>query len=403
MSFLLDFLNNLFKSFSSFFIIYWINKHYKCEWGENMYKYIQLRGIRLLSVIGSIFILYFIFKYTMIYFYPFLIALLFSFVLHPFVTYLEDRLKFPRIFATIFTVCLGFILISGLTLIIITEVIEGTTYLAVRIPAHFQAFVSQFEFFLTNKVTPIYEQLSLLFKSLNSSQQSTIQENIQLFTSQLATSGTQFLKNILLKIPAILSMIPYSVTMMIFVVIGTVLITNDWKILKNLASRFIPKQLKEMSNHLVIHFEKSLFGYIKAQCILIAISAFITLVGLLFLDMNHAFTITLIIAFVDLLPLVGTGVIFIPWIGYLFFSGYYSLTIGLTFIYMAIIFLRQILEPKILSVNIGVSPLIALLTLFISIQWWGVTGIFITPLILVVINTCYRAGVFKSIWYYVKG
>src|SRR5699024_6773123 len=115
---------------------------------------------------------------------------------------------------------------------------------------------------------------------------------------------------------------------------------------------------------------KSLFGYIKAQCILIAISAFISLVGLLFLGMNHAFTITLIIAFVDLLPIIGTGIIFIPWIGYLFFSGDYSLTIGLTFIYMAIILIRQILEPKILSVNVGVSPLIALLTLFISVQWW---------------------------------
>src|SRR5690625_7341441 len=105
-----------------------------------MYKHI----IRLLSVIGGIIILYFALKYTMIYFYPFLIALLFSFVLHPFVTYLEERLKFPRIFATIFIVCLGFILISGLTFIIITEVIQGTTYLAVKITDHFQAFVSQF-------------------------------------------------------------------------------------------------------------------------------------------------------------------------------------------------------------------------------------------------------------------
>src|SRR5699024_2270407 len=105
------------KSFLFFISYIWINKHYKCDWGENMYKHIQLRGIRLLSVIGSMFILYFIIKYMLIYFYPFLIALLFSFMLHPFVTYLEDRLKFPRIFATIFTVCLGFILISGLTFI----------------------------------------------------------------------------------------------------------------------------------------------------------------------------------------------------------------------------------------------------------------------------------------------
>ena len=366
-------------------------------------KHILLRFLRFFLVVGSIIILYFAIKYIMIYFFPFLIALLFSFFLHPIVTFLEKKLKFPRIFGALVIVCFVFIAISGIAFFLITEVIHGTTYLAIKIPDHYQTFINQFELFLTNKFVPMFNQLSLFIKSLHTTQQTTIQENIQQFTSQLATSGTLFLKNTLLKIPSMLSMIPYSITIVIFTVIATILITNDWLLIKRMSHKLVPMQLKDMSKNIVTYFEKSLFGYIKAQCILISISASITLIGLLMLDINHALTITMIIAIVDLLPLIGTGIIFIPWIGYLFFTGHYPLTIGLAIIYIVIIIVRQILEPKVLSANIGVSPLIALVVLFMSIQWWGMIGMLITPIILVTINTCYRAGVFKSIWYYVKG
>src|SRR5690625_1370731 len=366
-------------------------------------KHILLRFLRFFLVVGSIIILYLAIKYIIIYFFPFLIALLFSFFLHPIVTFLEKKLKFPRIFGALAIVCFVFIAISGIAFFLITEVIHGTTYLAIKIPDHYQTFINQFELFLTNKFVPMYNQLSLFIKSLHTTQQTTIQENIQQFTSQLATSGTLFLKNTLLKIPSMLSMIPYSITIVIFTVIATILITNDWLLIKRMSHKLVPMQLKDMSKNIVTYFEKSLFGYIKAQCILISISASITLIGLLMLDINHALTITMIIAIVDLLPLIGTGIIFIPWIGYLFFTGHYPLTIGLAIIYIVIIIVRQILEPKVLSANIGVSPLIALVVLFMSIQWWGMIGVLITPIILVTINTCYRAGVFKSIWYYVIG
>ncbi len=368
-----------------------------------MDKRIWLRCLRFLIVVGCTILTYFTLKYIIIYFFPFLIALLFSFFLHPLVTFFENKLRFPRIFATFFIVCFVFMLMSGIVFFMITEFIQGTTYLAIKIPDHFQTFVTQFELLLTNKLVPWYEQLSSFVKSLNTSQQSTINDNIQQFTTHLTTAGTLFFKNLFLKIPAVLSMIPYSITMIIFTIIATILVTNDWFILKNLAHRIVPIQLRDISENMLKYFEKSLFGYIKAQFILITISACITLIGLLFLDINHALTITVIIAIVDLLPLIGTGIIFIPWIGYLFFTAHYPLTIGLTIIYIAIILTRQILEPKIISANIGVSPLITLLAIFMSIQLWGIFGVLITPFILVTINTCYRAGVFQSIWHYVKG
>src|SRR5690625_704650 len=137
-------------------------------------KHILLRFLRFFLVVGSIIILYFAIKYIMIYFFPFLIALLFSFFLHPIDTFLEKKLKFPRIFGALVIVCFVFIAISGIAFFLITEVIHGTTYLAIKIPDHYQTFINQFELFLTNKFVPMFNQLSLFIKSLHTTQQTRL-------------------------------------------------------------------------------------------------------------------------------------------------------------------------------------------------------------------------------------
>src|SRR5690625_6811556 len=82
------------------------------------------------------------------------------------------------------------------------------------------------------------------------------------------------------------------------------------------------------------------------------ISSCIILLGLFILKIEHALTIALLIGFVDVLPLIGTGLVFIPWIGYLFITNDYFLTIGLSLIYMVVVISRQFIEPKILSAHI---------------------------------------------------
>lgn len=368
-----------------------------------MYKRLLHQCIRLFSVIGCLILIYFTFKYTILFFYPFLIALLLSFIINPSVTYLETKLRFPRIFATFTVICMLFILISSISVFILTELIQGTTYLAIKIPAHIQTFLSYIDTLLTDKLVPLYHKLTSFIHTLNQAQQSTINDYIQQFISQISTSGTTLLKQILLKIPAILSMIPYSISVFIFTIIATFLITNDWYALKQISRKAIPDQLKYPTRNLLKHLGQALIGFFKAQFILISVSACIAMIGLLFLNVHHALTITLLIAVVDLLPLLGTGIIFIPWICYLFLTGNYALTIGLTILYMLMVISRQILEPKILAVNIGINPLVALLTVFISIQFWGLSGLLIAPLLLILVNACYKSGMISQIWLFIRG
>src|SRR5699024_511941 len=99
--------------------------------------------------------------------------------------------------------------------------------------------------------------------------------------------------------------------------------------------------------------KKSVFGFIKAQVIITIISSIIVFIGLWIFQVEHLFTLTLIVFFVDFIPYVGIGAVFIPWIIYNFFIEQHLLTMQLSILYIIVIIVRQVIEPKILASSIG--------------------------------------------------
>lgn len=368
-----------------------------------MYKPAIFQTLRLFIVIFTILGLYFTIKYTFTYIYPFLIALLVSFLINPVVTFIVEKLKVPRPFATLIVLS-GFMTFFFTSFaLIITELIRSTTDLAEKIPVYFQNVITFLDDMFHTSILPFYHKIMSFFSTLNPSQQEAIDHNIQELSNHIASSGASLLKDILLFIPEFITALPQSLTTFIIIVIATFLITNDWDRIMEWIQNKLPSKIDRASKEMLNHLKRSLFGFLKAQSTLVLISGLIIYIGLLLLDINHAITITLFAIMSDLLPLVGTGLIFIPWIIYLFLTAHYSLTIGLTILYMVTIVARQILEPKILSNHMGLNPLLALITLFISIQLWGVTGIVLTPFIMIILSAAYRTGITAFIWKFIKG
>ncbi len=296
-----------------------------------------------------------------------------------------------------------FLFFVGIVLLIITEVYQGTAFLAVQIPEYIQTFVLFLESFFNTNILPLYEKIISFFHSLDEQQQATIQSYIRSFTDFITSTGTDMLQNSLAKIPEILAVVPGSLTTLTFILLATFMMTNDLENIKRIASRMLPEKTRQSTNQLFHYIKLAVTGYLRAQLFLIFISACLILTGLLILRVEHALTIALIAAAVDLIPYLGTGIIFIPWIIYLYAVADYSLTIGITVLYMIVIISRQILEPKILSSNIGIHPLIVLTTMFVGIQLWGIAGLLVAPIFTVLGNAIYQAGIFQALWNFIRG
>src|SRR5690625_7924784 len=93
-------------------------------------------------------------------------------------------------------------------------------------------------------------------------------------------------------------MIPYSLTIVILILIATFLITNDWYRLKEKVRSLLPKRSTHTLQNIVGYLEKSLFGFFKAQFSLIFITGCLIFSGLLLLRFIHALTISFLIPFI---------------------------------------------------------------------------------------------------------
>ncbi len=130
-------------------------------------------------------------------------------------------------------------------------------------------------------------------------------------------------------------------------------------------------------------------GFLMGQLKLFILSFFIFSIGLYLIDAPYYILIGLIIAIVDVLPVVGSGIILIPWSIYSFISKNSSFGYKLILLYIIAMVIRQILEPRILGKSIGLRPLYTFVSTFIGSLIFGPIGVFVGPIIAIILNTIY--------------
>lgn len=361
---------------------------------KNGWSTIVTRFLLVLSITAFIFLLgYLITKVT----YPFLIAFILAFLINPVVNFFERTIQTSRIVSVVITLFIFLLILFSMITLFIAEFISGLNYLATVLPIHIKTFIAHIEQFIFSTVIPIYEHLSRTFHTLDSSQQSTINHYIQSFSSQIGHTVSTAVQRLFYSLSDLFIALPNLATILIFSFLATFFISKDWYKLKRLFKKIVPNRVWESTAFVLFDLKKAMFGYMLAQLTLISITFMIVLIGFLIIGIDYPFTIAILIAIVDLIPYVGTGVIFIPWILYSFFSNQLALTISLSILYAIIIIQRQIMEPKIVSKSIGIDPLALLISLFVGFQLFSFIGLLLAPAFLVFIRTLYRAKVLQDL------
>lgn len=121
--------------------------------------------------------------------------------------------------------------------------------------------------------------------------------------------------------------------------------------------------------------------YLRA-CLLLGLLTFcLSFIGLALMRIPYAFIIALLLAVVDLLPLLGTGVILIPWALICLLLGQVKLGIGLLALYGVTTLVRQVLEPKLIGDGLGLHPLLSLFSMYAGLRLFGVWGMITAPLV----------------------
>ncbi|MFC4102742.1 AI-2E family transporter [Paenibacillus xanthanilyticus] len=161
---------------------------------------------------------------------------------------------------------------------------------------------------------------------------------------------------------------------------------KDWK---RTASEKTPRTFKNAFFFLKDNVFRGIAIYLKAQMKLISITFVVIFAALLALGVNNALAISALAAVFDVLPLLGVGTVFVPWIIYLFIVGKATLAIWLTVLFLFVVLTRQILEPKITGDTLGVSAFTMLAFMIVSLSLFGIAGAILSPILMILIKALY--------------
>jgi sporulation integral membrane protein YtvI len=161
--------------------------------------------------------------------------------------------------------------------------------------------------------------------------------------------------------------------------------------------KYLPESVTSYWHLIYDNFKAAFGGYFKAQFKIMLVLTVIMFVGFEILQVGYSFAIALGIAFLDLLPVFGTGAVLWPWAVLDMVTGNYIRAIGLVVIYLICQIVKQILQPKMVGDSIGLHPLATLVFMYTGYQFYGVFGMIIgIPIGMVIVNL-YRIGMFNRI------
>ena len=348
----------------------------------------------ILYIILVLIVVYLLFKLG-IFLFPFTLALFFSIMTQPFSRFLEKKLKFSQKIATIVSIVLflviflGFISLSALRL-------SGEIY---KLSINLNKYSKEAQSLWNTAIDKIYSLLGYFPEGFDEQVKNSINGFIRMGTSKLG-SFINSLINFITSIPTIILYICITI-------LSTFFISLD----KNKIMAFLEQQFPKSWIKKVYNIKREMFNvlgsYIRAQIILMTICFFELLISfniLSFLKFNLQYPLifSIVICIIDALPILGAGAVLLPWSLISFVTGDINLGLALLIIYFLVLSVRQMLEPKLISQNLGVHPLVTLISMYSGFKFFGVIGFLIGPVVMIILKNVFsrelEIGFFREIF-----
>lgn len=325
-----------------------------------------------------------VFKFTFAYLMPFVVGFIIASLSRPIVKKLDDIFGENKIVS---------ILVNVAFYIIVAILV---TWIVFRSIALIQYYIPLFEKFFTNTLIPMIDALLTWFEgvvqSLDPKLSGYVDKTIPEIIAWLEQAVELFSRHALNWITKFISSTPSIFVSILLSVISSFFFSVDYQNVVNSMLGVLPEKGKQLvldiKNIFSIVVGKYLVAYMKLMFL-----TFVELsIGFSLLRMNNAILLAAIISVVDILPVLGTGTILIPWTLYEFILGDPGMGLGILTIYIIVTVIRNILEPKVIGKQIGLHPLLTLVSITVGVKLFGFLGLFALPICVTIFKTLQDEG-----------
>lgn len=342
--------------------------------------FITLTGIILGIFLGIRFLQFFM---------PFVIGWIIAMIANPLVRILERRLKVARKHTSM-------LIIIG----VLALVIAAIYFLGVKIGEETRDFLNQ----APDMYSDFKEDFQSAGKNLEiiiSELPEDVQESLEEVQQDIGTMSGQAVGKLsqltVDKAGSFARNIPGILISIIFSILSAYFFIADRDRILEFGKVHTPQIIQEKWRLMAESFKIVFGGYFKAQFKIMAVIGVILFVGMLILRVRFAILVAVLVAFLDMLPFLGTGTVLIPWAVFKLISGDIRYALGLVILYLITQLVRRIIEPKLVGDSIGMNPLVTLIFMYVGYRIGGVIGMILAVPVGAIILNFYKAGTFDSV------
>lgn len=331
-------------------------------------------------IIGTIIL---VFVFFIPYSLPLLFALVTALLLEGIVHYYQKVLRISRAKAVIAS-CLTYLLalvVIGYNLFLI--LFQQTVKLSEKTPTFVKDTYAS--------IQPLIKQWESYSKTLPNEVIHSLEDTIE----RTITALDAFLQTVIHFLVNLLTGIPGFLIEFLIYLIALFLISMELPTIKEKIKARLTEDSQRNFSIVINQLTKAGFGFIKAQIILSLMTFVLAFIGLTIIGAPYTSLLALLIVFVDILPILGTGSVLVPWGIVSLLQDNQFMGFGLIILFVIITVVRRIIEPKVFATNLGITPLASLVSLYIGFKLFGFIGLFAGPAIVIVFDALVKVNVIR--------
>lgn len=312
---------------------------------------------------------------------PFIIGIIIAMAFRNLIDLIESKTSVKRTFISIFVLLLFYSLIGFIISLIGVKVFNFISSLFYGLPTLYKDT-------LLPALQIVTDDIANKFPS--------IKPNVDDFINNIDQSVFNFISNISTTVvgavTGIASSLPTLLIKLIFTIVSSFFFTIDYYRI----AHFINGQIKDEKEQMIKNLKENVIGslakFLKAYTAIISITFFELSIGFWIIGVPTPFLFGAVVAIIDIMPILGTGAVLIPWSIIAFIMGNTKVGVGMLVLYIVITIVRQILEPKIVGQQIGLHPIVTLILMYVGAQLMGVLGLLILPIIATIVVKLDKEG-----------
>lgn len=316
---------------------------------------------------------------------PFLIGLFIAFVLRKPIAFLSRKLHLRRGFVAILVTALMYATIGTFVSLIVVRLVVLAKDIFWELPQFYRSEVEpalhELIAWLDETALPLVPALNTAVHDIFIQLIDALGKLVSSFSVRVVSIATDYLTSV----PGILVRI-------VLTVIASFFFAADFPRVIGFARKHLPQKAWTLLADVKHYLSGTLFKIARSYFFIMCITYTEVTIGLGILGVKGFGWIAALIAILDIFPILGTGTVLIPWTIVLFLQGEIGRGIGMLLLYILVFIVRQVVEPRIVGHQVGLHPLVILVSMFVGVQVFGALGLFGLPVLIALLYHLYLTG-----------